>query len=296
MTALRGWLRRLGWALGLALVLALVGAVTTERVGAHAIVDAPNAAAAPPPADGRELRIAVGPPAATLAVRVEEPRLSPRATIFVLHGIGDHKESMRHWAERLTTAGYRAVLVDSRGHGHSTGRFITYGVVESRDLSQLVDKLGVTGPIGVMGVSYGGAVAIEWAARDPRVQAALAVAPFASLRDVVPIYVPRTIPLLGSLLPHALIMRTVDAAGGLAGFDPDRASPKAAAGQARAPILIVHGLDDVTVPYWQSKLIVATAGTPRVRLVPMSGQDHDHISGDPRLWPLALDFFADVFK
>jgi alpha-beta hydrolase superfamily lysophospholipase len=292
---------RLRWALygaGTLGFVALAVSVATVKMGAHAIVDAPNAAvAAPPPLEPGEQRIAVGPPAeATLAVRIEEPKLPPRATIFVLHGIGDRKESMKHWAERLTTAGYRAVLVDSRGHGHSTGRFITYGVVESRDLSQVVDKLGITGPIGVMGVSYGAATAIEWAGHEPRVQAALAVAPFASLRDVVPIYVPRNIPLLGSLMPHALVMRTVDAAGRLAGFDPDGASPKAAAGQARAQILIVHGLDDVTVPYWQSKMIVAQAGTPRVRLVPMPAQDHDHISGDPRLWPLALDFFADVFK
>jgi alpha-beta hydrolase superfamily lysophospholipase len=279
--------------------LVLMGsAVVTVKVGAHAIVDAPNAAAAtlPPPADG-ERRIDVGPQApATLAVRVENPRLPPRATIFVLHGVRDRKESMEHWGERLTTAGYRAVLVDSRGHGHSTGRWLTYGVLESRDLSQLVDQLGIDGPIGVMGISYGGATAIEWAGREPRVRAALAVAPFASLRDVVPVYVPRTVPVVGWLLPHALIMRIVDAAGQLASFNPDGASPMEAAARAQAPILIVHGLEDVTVPFWQSKMIVARAGSPRVKLVPLSAQDHDHISGDPRLWPLALDFFADIFK
>src|SRR6266542_258703 len=176
---------RLRWALYTLALIALVlmgGAVVTVKVGAHAIVDAPNAeAAAPPPPGDGERRIDVGPAApATLAVRVEEPRLPPRATIFVLHGIGDHKESMEHWGERRTTTGYRAVLVDARGHGHSTGRWLTYGVLESRDLSQLVDKLGIDGPIGVMGVSSGGATAIEWDGRAPRVRAVVAVAPFAS--------------------------------------------------------------------------------------------------------------------
>jgi pimeloyl-ACP methyl ester carboxylesterase len=294
---MRGWRWGL-YGLGTIGLVLMGGAVATVKVGAHAIVDAPNARAASlPPAGAGERRIEVGPDwPATLAVRVEEPKLPPRATIFVLHGIGDRKESMQHWAERLTTAGYRAVLVDSRGHGSSSGRWLTYGVLESRDLSQLIDKLGIDGPVGAMGISYGGATAIEWAGHEPRVQAVLAVAPFASLRDVVPVYVPRTVPLVGWMLPHALIMRTVDAAGRLAGFDPDRASPKEEAARTAAPILIVHGLEDVTIPYWQSKLIVAQARRPRVKLVPLEAQDHDHISGDPRLWPLALDFFGDVFK
>jgi alpha-beta hydrolase superfamily lysophospholipase len=289
-------IRRLGWLCGALLVLALAGALATERVGAHAIVDAPNAAAAPPPVDGRELRIAVGPPAAALAVRIEDPKLLPRATVFVLHGIRDRKESMEHWAERLTTAGYRAVLVDSRGQGHSTGQWLTYGVLESRDLSQLVDALGITGPIAVMGVSYGGATALEWAGRDRRVAAAVAVAPFASLREIVPVYQRRLIPLVGALMPDALTRRTIDTAGRMAGFDPDAASPIDAAGQASAPILIVHGKNDTTVPFAQSEAIVAHAGATRVKLVPLDGQDHDHVAGDPRLWPVVLDFFAGVFK
>ena len=165
---------------------------------------------------------------------------------------------------------------------------------ESRDLSQLVDALHVEPPIGVMGVSCGAATAIEWTARDARVRAAVAVAPFASLRDIVPIYTPRTVPLIGWLVPHTLQMRTVDVAARMAGFDPDAASPRAAAHATTTPILIIHGKRDVTVPLHQSELIAA--GAPSVTLIPLDAQDHDHISGDARLWPLALDFFARVFK
>ena len=241
-----------------------------------------------------ERAVEVGPPAAHLAVAFVEPKLPPRATIFVLHGIRDHKEGLRHWGDHLAEAGYRAVLVDSRGHGHSTGDWLTYGVQESRDLSQLIDALHVDGPIGVMGISYGGATAVEWTAREPRVRACVAVAPFASLRDIVPIYTPRTIPVVGWLIPHFVQMRTVDAAARLAGFDADAASPRAAAHGTHTPILLIHGNQDVTVPPRQSELIAD--GSPSVTLTRLDAQDHDHISGDPRLWPLALDFFARTFK
>jgi len=154
--------RRIG-ALALVAIALLLGDIAFERIGAHAIVDAPNqgrviASAA---TVGGEHFIDVGPPKATLAVEVVEPKLPPRATIFVLHGIRDQKEGLRHWADHLSEAGYRAVLVDSRGHGHSTGDWLTYGVQESRDLSQLVDALAADGPVGVMGISYGGATAVE---------------------------------------------------------------------------------------------------------------------------------------
>jgi alpha-beta hydrolase superfamily lysophospholipase len=291
--------RRVG-ALALVAIALLLSDIATERIGAHAIVDAPNQARSPElinrPINSAagEQAVDVGPPAARLAVEVVEPKLPPRATIFVLHGIRSHKESLHHWAKHLSEAGYRAVLVDSRGHGHSTGDWLTYGVQESHDLSQLVDALHVDGPIGVMGTSYGAATAIEWTAREPRVRAAVAVAPFASLREIVPVYTPRTIPVVGWLIPHFVQMRTVDAGGRLAGFDPDAASPRVAAHATATPILILHGTKDVRVPYSQSERIAS--GASNVTLVPIDGQDHDHIPGDPRLWPLALDFFARVFK
>lgn len=292
MTALRR-LAIFGAALGL---LAVVAGALLVYVGAFGIVGVRNGDDGHSPAttEAGERRVDVGPPPATLSVLVDEPKEPARATIFVLHGIGDHKEDLQGWADQLTAAGYRVVLVDSRGHGRSTGQWLTYGVQESRDLSRLVDALAIPGPIGVMGISYGAATAIEWAGAEPRVKAAVAVAPFASLRDVVPLYVPHSVPLIGRFLPRWLITRVIDRAGHIAGFDPDAASPKDAAGHTKAPLLLVHGDRDVNVPLWNSALIVAHA--PTAKLVALAGEDHNRIGNDPRLMPLALDFFAGVFK
>src|SRR5258706_4821522 len=136
----------------------------------------------------RQLRVDVGPPPASLAVWIIEPptNSSTRGTVLVLHGVQDKKTSMLDIGRRLATAGYRAVLVDGRGHGRSSGQWLTYGVLESRDLSQLLDALAtqdlLAGKVGVYGVSYGAAAGIMLAGRDARVAAAVAVAPVSSRR------------------------------------------------------------------------------------------------------------------
>lgn len=241
----------------------------------------------------RQLRIPVGPPDTTLSVWIIEPRSSvtsptssdepvSRGTIIVLHGIRDTKRTMLGWGKMLAKSGYRAVLVDLRGHGRSPGEWITFGVREARDLSQLLDALDerglLTAPVGVYGTSYGGAVGIQFAASDPRVQAVVAVAPFQSLRAVVPSYVRYFVPL-GSCVPDAWIYNAIDRAGKLASFDPDSASPLEAIQRISAPVLLIHGRADRRIPYQHSEALHAAA-PERTRLIIIDGATHLSITSD----------------
>src|SRR5439155_19048678 len=99
-----------------------------------------------------------------------------------------------------------------------------YGTFESSDLAQVLDAIDAHAKVGVIGVSYGAAIAIEWAGRDPRVAAVVAIAPFASLRRVVPSYARRLVPSVGPYLPGFLIDLAVTRGAMIAGFDPDAAS------------------------------------------------------------------------
>ena len=133
--------------------------------------------------------VKVGPPDATLSVSVVEPRgksPSPRGTILVLHGILARSATMLPAAGALADSGYRAVLVDLRGHGRSTGEYMTFGLQEAKDLSQVIDALEqrglVAGNVGVYGISYGATTSIHLAAVDCRVRAVVAVEPFATAR------------------------------------------------------------------------------------------------------------------
>jgi dipeptidyl aminopeptidase/acylaminoacyl peptidase len=219
--------------------------------------------------------VSVGPPSASLSIDIVDTA-EPRGTVFVLHGIRAGKQWLRGWATMLAEAGFRAVLVDLRGHGRSTGDWMTYGVVEARDLSQVLDALEAKGlargRVGAMGTSYGAAIAIEWAGIDPRVAAVVAVAAFSSLRAVLPGYTP--VPL-----PSAFVDGSLARAGARAGFDPDLASPLAAIAETRAPVLLFHGREDERIPFSHSEHLAEAAGD-RAELVLVPRAAHESIMND----------------
>lgn len=268
----------------------------------HFMVDAPNAMSFSRGDDPPEwvcdfqgvdeqFRVEVGPPEASLLVWVlepeeeqgkeeeepagsrrsggeEEPAGSRRSkgTVLMLHGYRAEMSWMLAEARDLNRAGYRAVLVDLRGHGCSTGDHLTYGVQEARDLSQVIDALVarglVGGELGVWGISYGASTAIMLSAEDPRIDAVVAVSPFSSMREIVPHFVRMFLPWVGWHMSDEEIARIVDAGGAEAGFDPDEADIAAAAaagGQEAAPLLLLHGSWDWLVPPSHSERILASA-------------------------------------
>lgn len=201
----------------------------------------------------------VGPPSARLSVSMIEPTApphatvpSPRGTVIVLHGVRASSFWMLSTAHRLADAGYRTVLVDLRGHGRSSGQWLTYGPQEAFDISQVIDALYarglVAGELGVYGISYGATTALHLAGSDQRVKSVVAVAPFDSMRDEVPHYW-RTFTLgVGNLLPDALFQEAIDRAGYVGRFSPDAAVASHAVRSSTASILIIHGLEDWLVP------------------------------------------------
>ncbi len=242
------------------------------------------------------IAVRVGPPDATLAAWVIEPRAAPRGTILLLHGIRADKRMMIGPGRAFADAGYRAVLVDLRGHGRSGGEYLTYGVVESHDMSALLDAVarrGPLGPVGVYGYSYGAAVAIQLAARDPRVRAVVAVSAFSTLRGVVRDYEKRLLPGVSDVLPDSWVQGAVDEAGDMASFDPDMASPLQAVRHLSAPLLLVHGTADRRVPFHNALALVHAAHGP-ARFIPVAGATHGSVLADPHgeLRRAALSWYA----
>ena len=140
---------------------------------------------------------APGPPPIRLAYWTKEPtghtdHGTPRATVVLVHGYGSKVRSSKLLApvtSALADAGCRVILPDLRGHGDSTGDYISAGRLEVEDLKALLDHLQtqgqLSGPLGVGGHSYGGGVALQLAAVDPRVERVLGLSPLVDIRPTM---------------------------------------------------------------------------------------------------------------
>jgi dipeptidyl aminopeptidase/acylaminoacyl peptidase len=214
---------------------------------------------------------------------VEPKRAVAKGTVVLLHGVRMDKRSLSPMAVALVDAGYRVLLTDLRGHGESSGRFLTYGTHEALDVSQVLDSLAgegaELGPVGVYGFSYGGAVALELGARDARVKAVVAAAPFSTLHEVLADYRHKYLPAALELVPGWWFRSATRHAAALAGFDADTAGPRSVIGRSSASILLLHGDADTQVPLRHSRMLV-TATHGRASLVVLTGATHETIPAD----------------
>lgn len=186
---------------------------------------------------------------------------STRATIVFLHGKGGGSGEWRTDAVRAVGQGYNVLVPDLRGHPPSRGAFFTFGYLEREDMALAVARAAERfhldpSRLGVHSCSAGSSVALEWAAREPRIRAIWLESPFADARAMARRYLSKAtgIPtaLLGLTTSFALrrVVRTVRAALDLRerGEGLEELDPIAAARAIHAPVCFVHGRRDDLVP------------------------------------------------
>ncbi|HET9254932.1 MAG TPA: alpha/beta hydrolase [Pseudonocardiaceae bacterium] len=91
-------------------------------------------------------------------------------TVVFVHGLGVDNMSSFYYtlANPAAQAGVDVILYDLRGHGSTERPPTGYSVEASvRDLTALLDALGVNRPVHVVGNSYGGTVALALAMSHP---------------------------------------------------------------------------------------------------------------------------------
>jgi pimeloyl-ACP methyl ester carboxylesterase len=218
---------------------------------------------------------------------------APRGTIVLLHGYLERKEYMVPWAVALAEAGYRCVLIDHRGHGASTGDFISFGAHESRDVSRVLDDLARRGwdvsRVGVLGVSYGSSVGILAAGRDPRIATIVAFEPFSSAETAVPELTRAVFGKMVKGISDGQFAAAHRQEAKIAGFRWEDADIPAALGRTKARVFFIHGAADTWLAPRNSETLHAHAKPgSRLLIVP----DENHVTLRMQIEPFRADVLA----
>lgn len=187
--------------------------------------------------------------------------------VLLFHGVADNRIGVLGHARLLLLAGYGVVMMDSRCHGASGGPIATYGWLERRDTSAVLDALNASEhPVHIfaLGESMGAGIALQSAGSDPRIEAVVAEAPFANLTEAAYDYAGlRRFPWLGKTLfaPGAWLM--VYRGQRLAGFPSAEVSPEKSVAARGFPVFLICDGADRALPCRHSEMIFKAARGPK---------------------------------
>lgn len=180
--------------------------------------------------------------------------------VILLHGYTGTRYGTLQYVPLFWERGCDLVMYDARAHGASGGEFHTYGYYEKRDgqavLDWLMQRTGLApGDIGLVGVSYGAATALQMAPLTPDVAFILADSPYQDLRTIVSYQATQQFgDWVQLFVPGALL-----AAELRADFDVAAVSPQNAVVGSDTPIFLIHSLQDEFTPPSHSEAIFTLA-------------------------------------
>lgn len=219
-----------------------------------------------------------------------------RGLVLVIPGFWRDRRhpAMTRLATLLQKNGYRAAIVDVRGHGDSGG---TYGfnLHEHDDVAAVVRRLlatSATEAVTLLGLSYGGAIAISTAARhELPIASLLLISPVADFAMIAPrlnLFTLHRHIALGQALKKPRFDWRAKRTAKLRAVDDVR--------DVRVPISLIHVKDDWLIRHTHSEAIFAHANEPKeMHILDVSGNYHaDRIFSvaQPVIEPLVLDFLA----
>jgi len=223
--------------------------------------------------------------------------------VLLFHGVADNRAGVLGQSELLLRAGYSVVMMDARAHGASDGSIATYGWLERNDTRAVIDQLvlaevarstnervrsvdwktvraseakwqklfppgqprpGTPQHIFALGESMGAGIALQSAAADPRIEAVVAEASFANLREASYDYAGlRRSPLLGKTWFRPFSWTLLYRGGKLTGFPLAEVSPVKAVAARAFPVLLICDENDVALPCRHTQAIYDAARGPK---------------------------------
>ncbi len=183
------------------------------------------------------------------------PAEKPRGTIILAHGYHScYLADFSMVLERYHRQGLNLLIPDQRAHGKSEGRFITFGVKESRDFLDWGnfhnDNLGDY-PIIFSGLSMGAATVMYLADEDlpENTRGIIADCGFTSPKEIIGCVFRQ----VTHLPAWPFLWGTDIFARFFAGFRLNQKNTLKTLAKNRLPIIMVHGLADDFVPCYMTK-------------------------------------------
>ncbi len=228
------------------------------------------------------------------AWHIPAPGRGNAPALAVLHGWGGNAETMLPLAAPLHRAGYALLFFDARSHGQSDLDTFSSMPRFAEDLDHAVNWLkcqpGVDPQrVGVIGHSVGAAAALLAASRRDDLAAVVSIAAFAHPETVMrrllaKWYVP--------FIPFGwYILRYVQH---VIGYRFDDIAPLNTIGRVRCPVLLVHGVEDETVPVAEAQALHARCNHAG-RLLVVKGS-HDLYDDLERQIGDVVDFLDGAMK
>jgi len=191
----------------------------------------------------------------------------PRGVIVACHGYHVHRLQLIERAQGLCQRGYTVLLFDLHGHGSRRGA-CTFGVRDVEDIGVILHWLKqqpelASLPVGVFGLSLGGAIACQAAARFSEVRALVVDSMYARLFPIMADAIRRLYHL--PALPWAWV--TWLGVQVALGRRLSRVDPLVLASQIRRPILIIHGAGDESVPVEHARALYARWQGPKAQWI-----------------------------
>lgn len=191
--------------------------------------------------------------------------------VILTHGNTDNHIGSLKYVPLYMDLGYNCIIYDMRGHGEDEPTFATYGILEGKDLAELVKDTRQRYPklsqLGLHGESLGASTTIEALSYAPEVDFAVSDCALADLESAL------TYKFASMHLPRFLVPLTGIGIRVLYGYTLDSMRPIDALDGNTVPILFIHGEADTTVPPQSAQeLYNRTAGMRELHYV--ANADH----------------------